>query len=151
MTTVRSLADTDITERLLVDAGVRPGMPVFQEHDATIGALSRVALPQHAQVRDWMWRTVTAEGANMHVGFDLHAVLTAAGLIVEAIRAEAIVQTPTASHASGSIVRAMLPRIIAHGVATAAEVDVDLASDNTYVRTRGIQALGVVDATPAIS
>jgi SAM-dependent methyltransferase len=105
---------------------VKPGgLVVFQEHDGTIGALSRAALPLHAHVRDWMWRTVAAEGGNIHVGFDLHAVLTAAGLAVEAIRAEAIVQTPTASHASGAIIRAMLPRIIAQGVATPAEIDVD--------------------------
>jgi hypothetical protein len=41
------------------------------------------------------------------------------------VRAEAIVQTPTAHHHTGAIVRAMLPRIVRQGVATEEEVDVD--------------------------
>jgi SAM-dependent methyltransferase len=120
---------------------LRPeGLVVFQEHDGTIGALSRAALPLHAQVRDWMWRTVASEGGNIHIGFELEAIFTAAGLAVEAIRAEAIVQTPTASHASGAIVRAMLPRILAHGVATAAEIDVDTLDERLLAERRAANA-----------
>jgi ubiquinone/menaquinone biosynthesis C-methylase UbiE len=120
---------------------VKPGgLVVFQEHDATIGALSRATLPLHAQVRDWMWRTVSREGGNIHIGFELHGVLTLAGLIVEAVRAEAIVQTPTASHASGAIVRAMLPRIVAHGVATAAEIDVETLDERLLAERRAADA-----------
>jgi len=99
-----------------------------------------VALPLHAQVRDWMWRTVASEGGNIHIGFELDAILTSAGLAVEAVRAEAIVQTPATSHATGAIVRAMLPRIIAHGVATAAEVDVDTLDDRLLAERRAANA-----------
>ena len=77
------------------------------------------------------------------MGFDLASVLARSGLVVEQVRAEAVVQTPTASHHTGAIIRAMLPRIIRHGVATAEEIDIDTldarlaeerrAADATYV------------------
>jgi SAM-dependent methyltransferase len=133
-------ADPVAAVRRLIPLLKPGGLVVFQEHDGTIGALSRAALPLHAQVRDWMWRTVTREGGNAHLGFELHAILDAAGLSVDAVRAEAIVQTPTASHASGAIVRAMLPRIVAHGVATAAEIDVDTLDERLLAERRAAQA-----------
>jgi hypothetical protein len=59
------------------------------------------------------------------MGFDLASVLEQAGLTVEQVRAEAIVQTPRAHHAMGPIVRAMLPRIVRQGVASEEEINVD--------------------------
>ncbi len=52
-------------------------------------------------------------------------VLEAAGLDVAAVRAEAIVQTADRRHPTAAIVRAMLPRIVAHGVTSAASIDID--------------------------
>jgi hypothetical protein len=52
-------------------------------------------------------------------------VLARAGLRVEQVRAEAIVQTPAAHYPVGAIVRAMLARIVQQGVATAEELDID--------------------------
>ena len=119
------------------------GFVVLQEHDATISPAHVAPLPLHDRVHGWMWRTVQREGANIHMGFDLASVLARSGLVVEQVRAEAIVQTPTASHRTGAIVRAMLPRIVRHGVATAEEIEVDTldvrlaeerrAADATYV------------------
>ena len=86
---------------------------------------SRTRLPLHEQVHGWMWRTVEREGGNLHMGFDLPSVLEQAGLGVEHVRAEAVVQTPKAHRAVGEILRAMLPRIVQHGVATAQEIDAD--------------------------
>jgi hypothetical protein len=68
---------------------------------------------------------VEREGANLHMGFDLARVFTEAGLTVEQVRAVAVVQTPTQAHTTGAIVRAMVPRIVRHGVATEAELGVD--------------------------
>lgn len=82
-------------------------------------------LPLHERVHGWIWHTVEREGANIHMGFDLPSVLARAGLTVEQVRAEAIVQTPKAHYAVGAVVRAMLPRIMQQGVATEEEVDVD--------------------------
>ncbi|XXY50853.1 methyltransferase domain-containing protein [Sorangium sp. So ce269] len=105
---------------------VRPGgLVVFQENDASIGPVSSQPLPLHDRVRGWIWRTVEREGANLHMGFDLASVLERAGLTVEHVRAEAIVQTPRTHFPTGLIVRAMLARIVQQGVASAEEIEVD--------------------------
>lgn len=105
---------------------VRPGgLIAFQEHDSTMVPASLAPMLLHRRVQEWMWRTVEREGADIHMGFGLHAALSQAGLAVEQVRAEAIVQTPDARYAVGVIIRAMLPRIVRHGVATEDEVDID--------------------------
>lgn len=77
---------------------LRPGgLVVFQEHDASIAPLATSPLPLHTRVRDWMWRTVEREGANIRMGLTLGSV----------------------------IVRAMLHRIVRQGVATEDEIQVD--------------------------
>lgn len=101
------------------------GIVVFQEHDATLVPGRVTPLPLHDQVQGWIWQTVEREGANLHMGFDLANVLEDAGLQVEQLRAEAVVQTHTSVSRSAAIVRAMLPRILEHGVASAAEIDLD--------------------------
>jgi ubiquinone/menaquinone biosynthesis C-methylase UbiE len=107
-------------------AALRPGgLVVFQEHDSAMVPASLTPLPLHERVHGWIWRTVEREGANVHMGFDLASVLEQAGLTVEQVRAEAIVQTPKAHHATGTIVRAMLPRIVQQGVASEEEINVD--------------------------
>lgn len=105
---------------------LRPGgLVIFQEHDATMVPASLAPLPLHERVHRWMWQTVEREGANIHMGFDLPSVIERAGLTIEQVRAEAVVQTPKVHYGGGSIVRAMLARIVQHGVATEEEVDVD--------------------------
>jgi len=107
-------------------AALRPGgLMVFQEVDTTMVPASRTPLPLHEQAHRWMWETVAREGATTSMGFELPGVLEEAGLVVEQVRAEAIVQTAKARHVAATIVRAMLPRIVGHGVATEAEIDVD--------------------------
>lgn len=105
------------------------GLFVLQEHDATMVPGRRVPLPLHERVHEWTWTTVAREGGNLHMGFDLHAVFTRAGLAVEHVRAEAIVQTPTAYYDVAAIGRAMLPRIVGLGVATEAEIGIDTLHD----------------------
>ena len=105
---------------------VRPGgLLVFQEHDSSIMQAYPTRLPLHESVHGWLWRTVEREGANLHMGFDLAPALTQAGLIVEHVRAEAIVQIPSVHYDIEPIMRAMLPRILQHGVASEKEIDVD--------------------------
>jgi len=62
---------------------------------------------------------ISREGADLHIGFNLHSTLTQAGLSVESVRAECLVQTPSAPYGLANIVKACLPRVIALGVATA--------------------------------
>jgi SAM-dependent methyltransferase len=105
---------------------LRPGaLVIFQEHDSVMTPGRLMSLPLHERAHEWIWRTVELEGANIHMGFDLPSVLSQAGLTLEHVRAEAIVQTPETRYPVGAIVRAMLHRIVQQGVATEEEVDVD--------------------------
>jgi SAM-dependent methyltransferase len=125
---------------------LRPGaLVVFQEADATMVPASRVPLPLNARANGWMWRTVEREGGNIHMGFELAPALAQAGLVVEQVRAEAIVQTPTQRHPVGMIVRAMLPRILEHGVATEAEIDVDTLDERLAAECAAANATYVGD------
>ncbi len=132
----------DVVRR--ISAVLHPGgVVIFQEHDATMVPGRVTPMPLHEQVHNWIWRTVEREGANTHMGFDLASVLGQAGLVVEHVRAEAVVQTPGTNYPVTSIVRAMLPRIVERGVASEEEVDVEtleqrlsaerLAANSTYV------------------
>jgi hypothetical protein len=59
------------------------------------------------------------------MGFHLATVLESAGLTVEHVRAEAIVQRASARSNLAGVIRWILPRIVARGVATEAEIDMD--------------------------
>lgn len=105
---------------------LRPGgLVVFQEHDATVGPGLGGQLPLHEQVHDWIWKTVAGEGGDTRMGLHLHGALTRAGLVVEQVRADAVILTPTVSPPIVAIVRAMLPRLAAQGVARQQDVDIE--------------------------
>jgi ubiquinone/menaquinone biosynthesis C-methylase UbiE len=109
---------------------VRPGGLVwFHEHDTVQVSDERTALPLHDRVRAWLHDMLQAEHAHLHMGFDLHTVLSSAGLNVEQVRAEANVLTPTTRYPLADIVRAVLPRLLQHRIVTAEEVDVDTLDD----------------------
>lgn len=76
---------------------LRPGgLVAFHEHDTSSVNDDRMPLPLHDQIRSWLREMSRQEEANLRMGFDLHGVLSAAGLTVERVRAEANVLTPTA-------------------------------------------------------
>lgn len=105
---------------------LRPGgVMVFQEHDTTMAPASLDAFPLHRKAQGWVREMIAREGADLHIGFNLHRILTNAGLTVESVRAECLVQTPDAPYGLGHIVRACLMRIVSLGVATADEVDIE--------------------------
>jgi ubiquinone/menaquinone biosynthesis C-methylase UbiE len=123
---------------------LRPGgMIVLHEHDTTMVPASLAPMPLHHKVQGWMRQTIEREGADIHMGFNLHRVLTQAGLTVEEVRAEAIVQTSTSPYPVGAIIRAMLPRIVKQGVSTEEEIDIEtldqrlederMRTDATYI------------------
>ncbi|WP_434707141.1 methyltransferase domain-containing protein [Pseudomonas sp. R1-1] len=119
------------------------GIMVFQEHDTTMAPASVEPFPLHERAQSWIQEMIAREGADLHIGFNLHGIFTQAGLTVESVRAECLIQTPDAPYSLGAIVRACLPRIIALGVASAEEVDIEtlqarldqerLASSGIYV------------------
>ncbi len=118
---------SDPVETIRKIAGtLRPGGVVaFLEHDATMVPGRLKPLPLQELVTSWIWKTVEREGANIHIGFDLVQVLEQAGLTVEHVRAEAVIQTPRTHYPTGVIIRAMLPRIIKNNVATEEEIGLD--------------------------
>ncbi|MBI3650748.1 MAG: methyltransferase domain-containing protein [Acidobacteria bacterium] len=119
------LPDPIAAVRRLASA-LRPGgLIIFQEHDSAMVPGRLTLLPLHERVHMWIWQTVQREGADIHIGFNLSSVFAQAGLAVEQVRAEAIVQTPKAHYAIGATVRAMLPRIVQQGIATEEEIDID--------------------------
>jgi len=99
--------------------------------------------PLHERAQRWLQQMLAREGADLHIGFNLYGIFTQAGLTVESVRAECLIQTPDAPYSLAAIVRACLPRIIALGVASAGEVDIEtlqarldqerLASSDIYV------------------
>jgi len=101
------------------------GILVFQEADATMTPASIRRFPLHEQVHRWMWDTVVAEGATRSVGFELPGLFESAGLVVEGVRAEAIVETAGHRLPTANVIRVMLPRILAQGIATEQEIDID--------------------------
>jgi SAM-dependent methyltransferase len=121
---------------------LRPqGVMVFQEHDTTMAPASVDAFTLHRQAQGWLQGMLAREGADLHIGFNLHAILTDAGLKVESVRAECVVQTPDSAYGLGYIVGACLPRILALGVATPEEVDIDTLQqrlDEERTRSAGI-------------
>jgi len=109
-----------------ISQAVRPGgVFVFQESDSTLVPGRTLAMPLHDRVVGWIWTTVAREGADTHMGFHLPQAMTDAGVVVDHIRAEPIIQGQGTHHPLHRIVRAMLPRITKHGVASEAEIDIE--------------------------
>jgi hypothetical protein len=74
---------------------LRPGgVMVFQEHDTTMAPASLDPFPLHKRAQCWIQEMIAREGADLHIGFNLHRIFTQAGLTVESVRAECLVQTP---------------------------------------------------------
>lgn len=109
----------------IADVLVPGGLIVLQEHDSTAMPICRPPMPLHQRVSTWIWETVAHEGADVHMGLNLAPALVRAGFAVDHVRAEATVVTPHQSHGIGAIVRAMQERIVAAGVASAREIDID--------------------------
>lgn len=124
----------------LADA-IRPGGVIaFHEHDTVAISDSHVSLPLHDLVRSWLREMLRREGANLRMGFELHSALSAAGLAVERVRAEANVLTPTASYPVAAIIRAVLPRLLDLGVATEADIDVETLDDRLTAERKSAAA-----------
>ncbi len=116
------------------------GLVAFQEHAATGMPVSTAPAPLHTQVHRWMWGTVAREGGDISMGLTLSALLRRAGLIVEQVRAEAVLFDPDAPSALAQTVRAMMPRIVMHMVATEAEIDVETLDQRLEQERRNIDA-----------
>ncbi len=121
------------------------GLMVFQEHDSTLAPTSLVPFPLHRKATRWLQQMLATEGADLHMGFNLHRVFSEAGLKVEDVRGECLVQTPDNDTGLAGIIRACLPRIIALGVATARQVGIDTLQTRLEAERRQAQGIYVGD------
>ena len=105
---------------------VKPaGLFVFQENDSTLGRQGTIAMPLHDKVVNWMWKTVEGEGADIRMGFNLSRKMQRAGIAVDCVRAEPVIQGQGGHNTLAFIVRAILHRILEQGVASEEEIDID--------------------------
>lgn len=104
------------------------GVLILQEHDRTMRRAASDR-PLSDQAQRWIWDTVQREGADLGTGFQLHSLLAEAGFVDFSVFAEAVVETPYQAIETAKMVHAMLPRIEAAQVATAADIDVDTLGD----------------------
>ncbi|MEL6644869.1 MAG: methyltransferase domain-containing protein [Pseudomonadota bacterium] len=124
---------------------LRPnGILLVQEHDATVRhpAPDR---PLADLAQRWIWETVQREGANINTGFQLHALLSNAGFTNISLVAEAVVETQDQAAQTAGIVRVMLPRIVAAGVATAEEIDIDTLDERLTAERLASDGVSLVE------
>ena len=119
---------------------LRPGGVVaFHEVDGSTSPQWPTHYPLHETADAWLWDTVAREGGSKTMGFDLPTALENAGLHLRGIRGEAVIEHATMRQPNAERVRAVLPRILAQGVATEAEVDIDTLDTRLHheLQTRG--------------
>ncbi|MGH1344242.1 MAG: class I SAM-dependent methyltransferase [Nannocystales bacterium] len=138
-------------------AGVlRPGgVAAFHEIDRSMMPSSPQTHPLHDQVNQWLWTTVEREGASTAMGYELPMVFESGGLQLAGAWAEGIVEHPALRQPTAQRIRAVLPRILQHAVATAEEIDVDtldarleqelLSNRGVYVSTMAFCAWATKD------
>jgi SAM-dependent methyltransferase len=120
---------------------LRPGgLVAFQEHAAPGMPVSAAPLPLHAKVHRWMWDTVAREGGNVSMGLTLPTLFKRTGLVVEQVRAEAVLFPPDVPSALTPIIRAMMPRIVAQAVASEAEIEIETLDQRLEHERREINA-----------
>ena len=126
-TDVVNAGDNDPIEAVRsVAERVRPGGVItFVEYDSTVPATSLPRMPLREKTGHWIWETLRASGAEVHMGFKLHPVLTAAGLVDVEVRAEGLVNTPTTRYPGSALVRVLLPKMVEFGITTEEEVGIE--------------------------
>jgi SAM-dependent methyltransferase len=123
---------------------VRPGgIIAFHEHDTVAVSDGRASLPLHNQVRRWLREMLHHEGANLNMGFDLHGALSAAGLVVERVRAQANLLTPTSDYPVAAIIRAVLPRLLVYEIVSEEDLDVETLDARLAAERRKANAIVV--------
>src|SRR5262245_7195848 len=127
---------------------LRPGgLIAFQEPTMFISQ-SLPPVDLYERCRRWYMDGMRAGGAQIDTAYRLHSIFVAAGLPAPIMRLHApIGGAPSifeALHDLASIVRTLLPAIEKHGIATAAEIDIDSLADRLCrdVATSGSTILG---------
>jgi len=132
---------------------VRPGgVAALQEYEFGQGAVGYPPSAVFDQGRDWMMRALSAAGVDLSMGFHLHSTFLAAGLPDPQVSVNMIALSGPYSEAYdelANILRSLLPVLVAHGIATAEEVDVDTFA--ARFRADALRQQTVVYRSPTIS
>lgn len=92
------------------------GRMIFQESDATGSGSQSETFPLHTMAQQWVWQTVVHEKGNSHIGTEMYTLFKKAGLQVESVRAEPVLQTAETGSDLGWLLGVMRERIVAAGV-----------------------------------
>ena len=131
--------------RRLVE-GVRPGGVIaFQEPgNATLPASALPSSPLLDQIWQWIMELYRKTGMDLYAGLRLFSLFKQANLPDPHMHLDAAVgggpDWPGYDYIAG-LVRTILPRLVQHGIATAAEVDIDHLADrlrNEVVSSNGV-------------
>lgn len=115
------VADPVATLRVVAESVRSGGTIVLQELDSWTTPRCTNPHPLHDDVNGWIWSAVS--GAR-HMGFELPSILQASGWSLQHIRGELEIEGHHPSSMT-SIVRAVLPHVLANSNVTEQEVDVD--------------------------
>jgi ubiquinone/menaquinone biosynthesis C-methylase UbiE len=118
-------ADAVQAVRSLVRHVQPKGVIAFLEMDGDVPTTSSASLPLHDMVRSWIWRTIELENADTKMGRNLYGVFQRAGLQDIHVQVEGVVHTPNERPDLARVIRFLLPRIVASGIATEEEIAVD--------------------------
>ena len=110
-----------------------------------MGSFKNKELPLHTQASDWIWDTVAKEGGNIHIGMNLYSVFKQAGVAVEHVKAEAILQTQETGSDLAWVVKMMLHRIIQSGVAEAKDIEIDTLEERLDIERHSANTVFVRD------
>ncbi|MEM7118305.1 MAG: methyltransferase domain-containing protein [Chloroflexota bacterium] len=132
-----------------VIAGLLPwlrqgGLVVFEEADSTLGPGGVAAMPAHEQAVAWLDKMLHAEGVDRSMGFHLPAVFSNAGLKVERIWAEAVIDGQGDQYTLGELLQLLAPRLESAGVATTSSIEslvaqIELEKDPSRVFVSGMR------------
>ncbi len=121
--------------RLLLPGGII----AFQDFDM-FGARSFPSAPLFDQCLSWILQAFRHAGADLQMGLRMHSAFISAGLPPPQMRLDAVVgagQGHLAYFVVAEVVRSLLPVMEKHGIATAAEVQVDTLHDRLEAEIAG--------------
>jgi len=119
----------------------KPGTIIgFQEHARADLPTGAGDLPVHRECYKMVWDTVVAEKGDVTLGYRLARLISEAGFAIEHARSEGVLIQPWEESFLPTLTRAMLPRMIEHGVAREEEVDLDTLSDRIEIERRAVNS-----------
>ncbi|OWK28925.1 methyltransferase domain-containing protein [Sphingomonas mucosissima] len=117
----------------------KPGtILAFQEHARADLPSGLGDLPMHQQCYRMMWDTVAAERGDVTLGYRLADLMREAGFAIEHARSEGVIIQSWEESFPPTLARAMLARMIEHGVVRDEEIDLNVLADRIDEERRAV-------------